>query len=143
MFIGQYKYNIDDKNRLVIPLDYRKELGTKIVVNKGFEKCITIYPLEVWNEVVEKMNNLAITQSENRKFARFYMSSAFYKEFDSQGRINIDEVLRKYAGITTEKKGCVVVGANKVIEIWSQEAWEELELLRDDQFSEISENINF
>ena len=39
MFIGQYKYNLDEKNRLVIPLEYRKELGNKVVINKGFEKC--------------------------------------------------------------------------------------------------------
>ena len=66
MFIGQYKYNLDEKNRLVIPLEYRKELGNKVVINKGFEKCITIYPIDVWNELVEKMSSLAINQKDNR-----------------------------------------------------------------------------
>lgn len=143
MFIGQYKYNLDEKNRLVIPLDYRKELGSKIVVNKGFEKCITIYPLDVWNEVVEKMSSLAINQKDNRTFARYYMSSAFYKEFDSQGRITLDEVLRKHAGITSDNKSCVVAGANRIIEIWNSDAWEAIEAERDEKFSDISENIIF
>lgn len=143
MFIGQYKYNLDEKNRLVIPLEYRKELGNKVVINKGFEKCITIYPIDVWNELVEKMSSLAINQKDNRAFARYYMSSAFYKDFDSQGRISIDEVLRKYAGITSENKGCVVAGANKIIEIWTQDAWERIEAERDENFSDISENIIF
>ena len=66
-----------------------------------------------------------------------------YKDFDSQGRISIDEVLRKYAGITSENKGCVVAGANKIIEIWTQDAWEKIEAERDEKFSDISENIIF
>jgi len=65
MFIGQYRYNIDDKGRLVIPQEYRKELGERIVINKGFEKCITIYPLDVWNDVVEKMSTLSMNQKDN------------------------------------------------------------------------------
>lgn len=140
MFIGQYRYNLDDKGRLVIPAEYRKELGERIVINKGFERCITIYPLDVWNEVVEKMSTLSMNQKDNRTYSRLYMASAFYREFDSQGRINIDDVLRKYAGI---KKQCVVCGANKIIEIWSQEAWEEIEIQRDEDFEEISEKIIF
>lgn len=140
MFIGQYKYNIDDKGRIVIPQEYRKQLGESVIVNKGFEKCVTIYPIEVWNDVLEKSYSLSMNQSENRAYVRYLMGSAFEKGFDSQGRVQIDDVLRKYANITKE---CVIVGANKVIEIWSMEAWNKVEEDRDAMFSEISEKIVF
>lgn len=139
MFIGQYQYNIDDKNRLVIPQEYRKELGTQIVINKGFEKCITIYPLQAWQEIADSLSTLSINSKDNRTFTRLYTSSAFFKDFDSQGRIKIDDVLKEYAGI---KKQCVIVGANKTIEIWSLDGWNSVEEERDDQIVNISEKIN-
>ena len=140
MFIGQYQYNIDDKNRLVFPQEYRKDLGETFIINKGFEKCITVYPMDVWQECVEKISSLSFNQKDSRTFTRYYTSSAFKKDFDSQGRVKIDDVLKEYAGIT---KQCVIVGANKTIEIWSLEAWNQVEEDRDEQISVVSEKINF
>ncbi len=142
MFIGQYKYNLDEKNRIIIPADYRRELGTQIVVNKGFEKCITIYPINEWNEFVEnELSSLSYNKKDSRNYSRLYMSSAFYKQFDSQGRINLDDVLRKHANISSDNKACVIIGANKVIEIWSQEEWDKMEENRDAMLMELSEKI--
>ena len=139
MFIGQYKYNIDDKGRLVIPNDFRKKLGQTVIINKGIEKCITIYMESEWKKVSEKITNLAFTKSDNRKFSRYFFSAAFSKDFDSQGRINIDDVLIDHAKI---EKECVIVGAGSVIEIWSKSKWEEQEELRAKEFDERTENID-
>ena len=140
MFIGQYKYNLDEKGRLVIPSDYRKQLGTSVIINKGIEKCITIYKESDWNKLVNDVTSLPFTKSDNRKFSRYFFSSAFSKEIDSQGRINIDSILIEYAKITKE---CVIVGAGNVLEIWSKEGWDEQEQLRISEYDEISEKINF
>ena len=139
MFIGQYKYNIDEKGRLVIPSDFRKILGQTVIINKGIEKCITIYQESEWKTISEKITNLAFTKSDNRKFSRYFFSAAFKKDFDSQGRINLDDVLIEHAKI---EKECVIVGAGNVIEIWSKTKWEEQEEMRANEFDDISENID-
>lgn len=139
MFIGQYKYNIDEKGRLVIPSDFRKKLGQSVVINKGIEKCISIYKEDDWESISEKVKNLAFTKSDNRKFSRYFFSSAFSKDIDSQGRINIDLVLLEHAKI---EKECVIIGAGNVIEIWSISNWEEQEAKRIEEFDNISENID-
>ena len=140
MFIGQYKYNLDGKGRIVIPQDYRCQLGKNIVVNKGIENCISIYSMSEWEKQVEKVTSLNFTQKSNRLFNRYFLSSAFNKEIDAQGRINLDECLIKHAGITKE---CVIIGAGNVIEIWSLENWNKMEEERDEQFEAISEDIIF
>ena len=137
MFIGQYQYNIDDKGRLVIPQEMRKKLGTEIIINKSIENCISVYKLSDWEELVAKISSLPFNRSENRQFNRYFMSSAFQKEIDSQGRVNIDNILIEHAGI---KKECVIIGAGSVIEIWSKEKWDIIESGRD-QLDEISERL--
>lgn len=139
-FLGQYKYNLDSKGRIVIPTDYRNILGSTLIVNKGIEKCITIYPEEEFVKQAEKISQLAFTQKVNRSFKRYFLSSAFKKDLDSQGRINLDECLIEYAGI---KKECVIVGAGNVIEIWSAEEWEKVEEERNSSLEGISEDIIF
>lgn len=140
MFIGQYKYNIDDKGRLVIPNEYRKQLGQTVIINKGIENCITVYKESEWNKLVDTVTSLPFNKSDNRKFSRYFFSSAFSKEIDSQGRVNIDNILLEHAYI---KKECVLVGAGNVIEIWSKESWNEQEKLRQNEYDEISEKIDF
>ena len=90
-----------------------------------------------WEQLVEKIATLPFNRSENRQFNRYFMSSAFKKELDSQGRINIDNILIDYAGI---KKECVIIGAGPVIEIWAKDKWEIIESGRD-QLDEISERL--
>ena len=65
------------------------------------------------------------------------VSSAFEKEIDAQGRINLDNILLEYAKINKE---CVIIGCGKTIEIWSKEKWEELEAGRN-RLDEISESL--
>lgn len=137
MFIGQYQFNIDEKGRLVIPQEFRKKLGTEVIINKGIENCISLYKMSDWEQLVEKIATLPFNRSENRQFNRYFMSSAFKKELDSQGRINIDNILIDYAGI---KKECVIIGAGPVIEIWAKDKWEIIESGRD-QLDEISERL--
>ncbi len=137
MFIGQYKNNLDEKGRLVIPSIFRKALGSAMIVNKGIEECITIYTTDDWNKLVDKISELPFTRSDNRQFTRYFMSSAFEKEIDGQGRINLDSVLLEHAKITKE---CVIVGCGKTIEIWSKEKWDEVEAGRS-KLDEISESL--
>jgi MraZ protein len=119
MFIGQYRYNLDDKGRLVIPQEFRKQFGNELIINKGIEKCITIYKLADWEKLVEKITNLPFNQKENRLFSRYFLANA-------------------YSEITKE---CVIIGAGNVIEIWAKDKWEAIDACRSQDLDDISENL--
>ena len=139
MFIGQYKYNLDDKGRIVLPSDYRRQLGSHVVINKGIENCITLYSEAEWEKQVAKVTNLDFTHKDNRAFNRYFLSSAFNKEIDGQGRIKLEDNLVEYAKIVKE---CVIIGAGNMVEIWSIDNWRRQEEARDESFETISESIS-
>ena len=89
MFIGQYRYNLDEKGRLVIPQEFRKQLNNELIINKGIENCITIYKLSDWEKLVEKITNLPFNQRENRLFSRYFLANAYQKELDNQDRKSV------------------------------------------------------
>lgn len=140
MFIGEYHFNIDEKGRLFLPSDYRKDLGLEVIVNRGIEKCLYIYPQGAWDVIVEKLTTLSFTKKANREFSRMFLSGAFNKEIDSKGRINIDNILRDYANL---KKECVILGVGERIEIWDKEEWVSYYNERQSVLDEISEGIEF
>jgi len=140
MFIGEYHYNIDDKGRLFIPSEMRKVLGEKVVINRGIEKCLFLYPEATWEQITNKLTSLSFTKRTNREFNRMFLSGAYLKEIDSNGRINISDLLLSYALLTKE---CVILGVGERIEIWDKGVWEEYYQKRLSLLDEISEEIDF
>jgi MraZ protein len=140
MFIGEYHFNLDDKNRIFIPTEFRSLLKDKLIINRGIERCLFVYPNDEWNKVVNKLNTLSFTKKVNREFSRMFMSGAYYKEMDSQGRVTIDKLLVEYAGLSKE---CVIIGVGERIEIWDKKAWLEYYQERQATLDEISERIDF
>ncbi len=140
MFIGEYRFNLDDKNRIFIPTEFRSLLKDKLIINRGIERCLFVYPNDEWNKVVNKLNTLSFTKKVNREFSRMFMSGAYYKEMDSQGRVTIDKLLVEYAGLSKE---CVIIGVGERIEIWDKKAWLEYYQERQATLDEISERIDF
>ncbi len=121
MFMGEYHHNIDDKNRLVIPSNYRSNLGETFVITRGLEKCLYIYTLSEWQRLVDKLATLPFTKKDARVVIRSLFSAAANCNLDKQGRINITSQQLIHAGINKE---CVIIGANDRIEVWSKENWE-------------------
>ena len=64
MFMGEYHHNIDDKNRLVIPSNYRSSLGETFVITRGLEKCLYIYTVAEWQKIVAKLASINITPNQ-------------------------------------------------------------------------------
>jgi len=122
MFIGEYIHNIDEKGRLAVPVKFRNRLAQGAIVTKGLDNCLSLYPEEAWNKMVEKMESLPLTQSKSRAYARFILSGAFSVETDKQGRINLPTALRQYAEV---KNQVIVTGLGDHVEIWSTKTWEE------------------
>ena len=138
MFIGEYHHNIDDKSRLIIPSKYRSELGEQFIITRGLDKCIFIYSMNEWNNIINKLKSLSFTKKDARNFMRFFLSGATVCEFDKQGRISITSPLVHYANLNHE---CVIIGVNERLEIWSKESFDDFMEINEEEFSIISEHL--
>lgn len=137
MFMGEYHYSIDDKGRLTIPAKLRYDLGEKFIVTRGLDNCLFVYPMNEWNNVINKYKELPNTK-DARNFMRFFLSGATVCEFDKQGRINIQMPLLNYAKLT---KDCVIIGVNDRLEIWSKDTWDEFISQNEDNLSDIADSL--
>lgn len=138
MFIGEFHHTIDDKGRIILPAKFREALKDTFIITRGIEKCLYVYSKSSWDEIYSKLNSLPFTRKDARDFIRFFMSGATEVELDRQGRANISAPLIKYANL---KKDCVVIGSGDRIEIWAQDAWEELFNSTKGIMSDIAENL--
>ena len=138
MLSGEYRHNIDEKKRVIIPSKIRGEMGNNIVITRGLDGCLFGYNEKVWEKMMENLSTLPYTKSDVRKFTRFMTSGAITLEFDKQGRVNIPNYLCDYANLLKE---VVIVGVINRVEIWSKEKWEEFMKNNVDSLSDISENL--
>ncbi len=138
MLIGEFHHNLDSKNRLMMPAKVLASLGDEVIVARGFEKCLLVYPLKKWDEVIAKFSELSITKSDTRKFMRILLSGATSCKFDAQNRICLPSVLKTYAGIS---KSVVILGLDDHMEIWDEGAYNEFLDENLESFAEIAENI--
>lgn len=138
MFMGEYHHSIDEKGRLIMPSKFRYDLGETFVITRGIDSCLFVYPMETWNKLTNKLNELSFTKKDVRSFQRFFLSAATICEFDKQGRINVTSPLADYAGLTKE---CVVIGVNDRIEIWSKYTFDNFLNENIDNVSDIAEHL--
>ena len=138
MFIGEFKYNIDEKSRLALPVKFRKDLAKGAVVTRGLDKCLFVYSMEEWQKLAVKLTNLPISQAKARAFARLMLAGAMDFIPDKQGRINIPEYLRKYAGLNKE---VIVAGLYNRLEIWDSAGWENYSKQTEQSSSDIAEKL--
>lgn len=138
MFMGEYHHNIDEKGRLIMPSKFRNDLGETFVITRGIDSCLFVYPMETWNNLTSKLNELSFTKKDVRSFQRFFLSGATICEFDKQGRINITSPLADYAKLNKE---CVVIGVNDRIEIWSKDNFDKFLDENIDNVSDIAERL--
>lgn len=122
MLIGEYKHTIDDKNRISLPVKFRKEMGKTVVATRGLDNCLFLYPTKEWKTISEKLNGLGMGQSDTRGFNRFMFSGAVEVDVDSIGRILIPDFLKEFAKLG---ETVVFAGINNRVEIWNEESWTE------------------
>ena len=121
MLIGQYEHIIDSKKRLALPAKFRGELGAKVVITRGIEKCLVVYTEEGWKTFSEKLANLPTSQVEARIYSRVTLAEAMEAVLDKLGRVLISDNLKKYAGLN---KNVVICGLSNRLEIWDLMEWE-------------------
>lgn len=122
-FLGEYEVTLDTKGRFLLPAGLKKQLpegeNTHFVVNRGFEKCLSLYPKQSWEPVYAKISALNTFDPEVRSFVRFFLNGATEVEIDSAGRLLLPPNLKEYAGLG---KDIVLTSGVDKIEIWSKEA---------------------
>jgi MraZ protein len=140
VFLGEFEHSLDSKGRLVLPRKFRDDLeGSGCVLTKGQEGCLYVFSMEQWDEEVERLRRLPRTDRRNRKYTRSFFASAENQTLDKQGRIQIPERHRDFAGLEKDVK---VVGAMDRIEIWATAAWEAEAAEADEYYSGIEEVLS-
>ncbi len=119
MFIGEYTHTVDEKKRFSLPAKFRKDLGNKVVVTRGKDRCLVLYPHKTWLAISEEVGKMGHVESDNR-YARFTFSGASEIEIDSIGRILVPEFLREFAGLGNT---IVLTGVHDKVEIWNDKKW--------------------
>lgn len=138
MFLGRYAHNLDAKGRLAIPARYREALAEGVILTRGIDRCLALYPMAAWRPLAEKVAALPLTDADARNFRRLVFAEAADVTLDGQGRVLVPPDLRRYAGIERE---ALVVGVDTSIEIWSPERWAAVESSLDADGAEIAQRL--
>ncbi|MEI7425945.1 MAG: division/cell wall cluster transcriptional repressor MraZ [Candidatus Moraniibacteriota bacterium] len=138
MFIGEYQHSIDPKKRLAVPSKFRDELKNKVVVTRGPDKCLFIYPMKVWEVLAEKLGAIPVGESGTRSFVRLMLAGATDVETDKQGRILIPDYLKEYAGLD---KNVIIAGIYNRLEIWDENKWNEYKKNAEKNTDDIAEQL--
>lgn len=138
MFLGRYAHTLDTKGRLAIPARFREELAAGVVLTRGIDRCLALYPMAAWLPLAEKVNALPITDPNARTFRRMVFAEAVDLELDSQGRILLPPELRRYAELDRD---AYVVGVHTSIEIWSPARWDDQSALMENDGAEIAQRL--
>lgn len=139
VFLGWYQHTVDDKGRIVMPSKFRDRVARGVVVTKGQERCLYVFPSDRFEEEAARINRLPRTNRRNRDYARAFFGSAADLQADKQGRLQIPQPLRAYAGL---EKDVVVVGVFERIEIWDAASWAANQETADDLYSGIEEALS-
>ncbi|MCK4352721.1 division/cell wall cluster transcriptional repressor MraZ [candidate division WOR-3 bacterium] len=128
MYNGKYKYSLEEKGRIFIPVKFRRGLmpddEDTFVVTKGYDGCLALYPLNEWRKVGEKLKKYPTNDSKSRKTARWFSANAEVVKLDSQGRIKVPQHLVDFAKLVKE---VVIIGVFNRIELWEPKAYEKEE----------------
>lgn len=138
MFLGEFEHAVDDRGRIAIPAKFRPALGDGMVVTRGIDRCLVIWPMDDWRAITDKLRQLPLMAADARRIQRLLLSGANDTVPDRLGRILIPAYLREYAQLEDQ---AVVVGVLDRVEIWSRANWEEERASVEDESSTLAEHL--
>ena len=138
MFLGTHTPRLDDKGRLFLPAKFRDRLASGLVVTRGQERCLYVFPMDEFVRVAETMRNAPVTSKSVRDYLRVFLSGASDEVPDKQGRVTVPSTLREYAGLTRD---CTVIGAGSRVELWDTSAWDTYLASTEQAFADQSEEV--
>jgi MraZ protein len=141
-FSSEYECRLDAKGRIVLPAKIKAQLpeasGNTIVVTRGFEPCLVVYPQVEWKKVFSKVSGLNEFNEEYRNFQRNFLRGNTEVDLDSNGRFLIPKTMLKYAQI---EKEVIVVGMGNRVELWNPSVYEKFLINDQKEFSKLAEKF--
>ena len=142
-FLGEYEATLDAKGRFLLPAGLKKQLpegeADRFVVNRGFEKCLTLYPIKNWEPIFSEISKLNDFDPKVREFRRYFLNGAIITEADSAGRLLIPQNLKDHAGL---EKDIVLVSAVNKLEIWDKKQYQQFfESFSSESFSALAQEV--
>lgn len=138
MFLGTHAPRLDDKGRLVLPAKFREALAPGLVLTKGQDRSIVVWPATEFAAYAARLGEASRSDEKVRAYLRVLFSGAFDEQPDKQGRVTLPPVLREYAGLDRD---VVVVGNGQTVEIWDAAAWTTYLSSNEDAYSSINEEV--
>lgn len=140
--IGEYDCKIDAKGRMRMPTQLLKQLGGdtahQFVINRGFEKCLMIYPEANWDKITKEMEKLSVYDMKQRQFIRYFYRGASKVSTDSNERVLFPKRLMEYASL---EKEVVLFAYNDRIEVWDKEAYDTMLDDEPEDFSALAQEV--
>ena len=138
MFLGEYEHTLDEKKRVSLPKAFRAGLGKKMILTRGLDNCLFVYPEKAWGKVAAKLDQLSFAQADTRGFNRFILSGAAEVGVDGAGRILIPDHQKEFAGL---KKEVVFAGVSDRVEIWDRDQWKSYKARIEKQADAMAEKL--
>ncbi|MDP4803469.1 MAG: division/cell wall cluster transcriptional repressor MraZ [Candidatus Nanopelagicales bacterium] len=138
MFLGTHAPRLDEKGRLVLPAKFREGLSAGVVLTKGQDRSIVVWPAAEFAAYAERLNEASRSDARVRAYLRVLFSGAFDEIPDRQGRVTMPAALREYAGLDRD---VMVVGNGTTVEIWDAAAWGTYLEGQEEGFSDLSEEV--
>ncbi|MFO7977896.1 MAG: division/cell wall cluster transcriptional repressor MraZ [Bacteroidales bacterium] len=140
--LGEYECKVDSKGRFVLPAGLKKQLSAgdqeRFVVNRGFEKNLTLYPESEWQKISREINSLNLYTKKNRDFVRYFFRGATELSVDAANRILLPKALLDYPGI---QKELILFAYGQRIEIWAKEEYVSMMQQEPEDFSSLAEEV--
>jgi MraZ protein len=142
-FLGEFEATLDSKGRFLLPAGFKKQLpeeeSSRFVINRGFEKCLTLYPVKNWEPLFADISRLNDFDPKVREFRRYFLNGATFVEPDSAGRLLVPPNLKDHAGL---EKDIVLVAAVNKIEIWDSNKYKQFfESFSPEAFSSLADQV--
>lgn len=140
--IGEYECRIDMKGRIMLPSALKRQVSPeamdKFVINRGFENCLVLYPLNEWKGISEEINRLNLYNRKNRNFARYFYRGATELILDGANRLLLPKTLMEYAKIG---KDLILFAYSNRIEVWAKEVYEQTMKDEPEDFAILAEEV--
>lgn len=138
MLMGTYTPRMDDKGRLFLPAKFRDQLSEGLVVTRGQERCLTVWPRPAFEQVALQAQAAPVTDRAVRDYTRLLFAGASDDQPDKQGRLSIPPMLREYASLTRD---VIVIGVVNRLEIWDASRWQSYSDTHEDSFSDLGQEV--
>lgn len=141
-FFGEYECKLDEKGRLKLPSAILNQLGEntsrEFVANRGFERCLYLFPKHVWTVKLNEVQGLNEYLPEVRQFKRYFYRGATEFIPDKADRILLPKILQEYAGID---KTLILTAVGEYLEMWNADTYKDMISKEPEDLSALAQKI--